>query len=305
MIGWIIAGVAFVVFILINETDLFHRKNINYIEISRFTTEEDIEILNNNRYAILLLHEFAGTPRSMESLGQYLQKMKIDVYIPALPGSVSNLEQYEQTIHPNFRLWWNFIRDKYLDLSVKYDKLIIIGASLGGSMALKLAENYPVDGIVTISSPVQIRGKHFRKKIQRNVMLAFSGILSLIVPQLETGVLSEEARNICPIYGIEGVLDTRAVHTQKVGLRDIRWKLGQVTAPVFSIHAMGDKTVSRQNQHIIVNRISSNFIRKKVYPLKKDTLTRHHRIVNHSFIKDNLYLEIGDFVNEIITGKGL
>lgn len=303
MTGWIIFATIIVVLLLINETDILYLKNTDYRKIETLTPLADIEVVNGHSTAVLLLHGFGGEPRSMEALGKYLAKMNMDVYIPALPGAVADLEQYETSIHPNFRLWWGFIRDRYLELSVKYETVFVVGSSLGGSMALKLAEQYPVNGIVTVASPVGIMGRHFRKRFQRNAMIALSGILSIFVPRLTTRPLSEEAKRLCPIHGIEGVLDTRAVHTQKVGLRFVRFFLPRITAPLLCIHATDDKTVGQYNQRIIGSGVSSRIVRTKTYDLSADTVTRHHRIMNHSLIKDDLYREIGTFIREIMTRK--
>lgn len=294
----------FIFIIIINNTEFWLKLESNYKILSPVSFLKPIEFIKNNDFAIIIIHEYSGTPESLKYLGEKLSKNNFDVYIPAMPSIIDNENDINKIIiPPNFMLWYNYIQDYYLNLKNKYKKIFIIGASIGGSIGLKLAENYDIDGIITISSPLKLTGTHYRKKFTRNFMIYFSGLFALFTNIIYTGKLTEEARKIENFNGVEGIIWTKSLHHMKIQLRDVKKNLKKINSPILIFHALQDKTVDFKNSDIIMKNINSNLIIRKLFDLSNDQITRCHRLANHLWVRDELFYYIENFLNLIINRK--
>lgn len=109
--------------------------------------------LENERtqHAILLLHSFTGTVRDVKLLATKLNKIGYTCMVPAYQGHglmISELMKY--TIHD----WWNDAYEGFRKLKDEgYEKITVLGVSLGGLLSLKLAEEEAVHSVVVMSTP--------------------------------------------------------------------------------------------------------------------------------------------------------
>ncbi len=94
---------------------------------------------NGNKEAILCIHEFAATPYSFSYTAQKLAEVGYDLFVPLLPGCGTSPKEFIST---RFSDWYNYIKEFYLDLCAKYKAITLVGASLGGAMALTLAAEF-------------------------------------------------------------------------------------------------------------------------------------------------------------------
>ncbi len=288
-----------IVLIFINMGDVW-LKLIYPTEI--WTDEGDLSRTHPaNEKAVLLIHEFSGTPDSLAGMAQYIFSLGWDIVIPAMPGSTKSAEVLAKKPPSLYYQWVNKAQEILTDMHKKYKSIVIVGASLGGSIALELACRTPefVSGIVTMATPLKLSGRHFRRKYLRNTMLLFSGLFSLFTKTTRTGRLSTQARDLVPLEGVEGVLVLPAVHSHKTGLRRLRARLGAVRAPLLSLHVRTDRTVDVKNQDLICSLVSSDWIIKKRWEMTEDH-TRHHCIWSHKHIKKQVWLETGFFLSRII-----
>lgn len=103
--------------------------------------------------AVLCLHGFTGAPGIFRKLGHELQKEGLTVYAPCLPGhgtAPGDLLEVtgEQLVDAS--------KEAYTQLKNSFDRVHIIGLSLGGALATLLAAGYSEDGSlgsVTLLSP--------------------------------------------------------------------------------------------------------------------------------------------------------
>jgi len=123
---------------------------------------EPFFIYPSTKVGVLLLHGFTSTPAQFMELAEYLAGKGISVYAPLLAGHGTKPDDLGKTTAKD----WVESGQKYLDEFLdKVNKVFILGNSFGGNIAFKLSMDYPdkVAGVISIGTPVWIRGHHWRK----------------------------------------------------------------------------------------------------------------------------------------------
>lgn len=101
--------------------------------------------------AVLLLHSFTGTVQDVKDVAESLHKEGYTCYVPCYRGHglpVSEFVQYD------IRDWWEDAEAAYGYLHTKgYRQITVMGVSLGGIFALKIAEQFEVARVIGMSVP--------------------------------------------------------------------------------------------------------------------------------------------------------
>jgi carboxylesterase len=104
---------------------------------------------------VLMVHSFTGSPLEFRRLGDFLNGYGYSVSAVRLPGHGTSLKDMAKT---RWCDWWNHIVSTYEDISAKgIRNIVAIGHSMGGLLALKLAMEKKLDGMVCISTPIYIQ----------------------------------------------------------------------------------------------------------------------------------------------------
>lgn len=90
--------------------------------------------------AALLVHGFTGTPQSMRPWGEYLAENGFTVRIPRLPGHGTSWREANLT---TWQDWYAEVERNFIELREKHEKVFVMGLSMGGTLALRLAERRP------------------------------------------------------------------------------------------------------------------------------------------------------------------
>lgn len=107
-----------------------------------------------DRTGVLLVHGFTGTPHEMRWLAERLADDGRTVLAPRLAGHATSPEDMRPTRWPD---WYASTRDAYLQLRAECDRVFAGGLSMGGMLALHLAVEEAVDGLLMMASPAHIR----------------------------------------------------------------------------------------------------------------------------------------------------
>jgi carboxylesterase len=149
----------------------------------------------DTQHAVLLLHSFTGTVRDVKLLATKLNKAGYTCLVPAYRGHglmISELMQY--TIQD----WWQDALAGYQQLKDKgYNKITVLGVSLGGLLSLKLAEEQVVHSVVVMSTPykkddasLEMRLKNYGSRMGQLLGLEDVEInrQMALIPQYEAGL---------------------------------------------------------------------------------------------------------------------
>lgn len=241
----------------------------------------------------LLLHGYAGRPFEMSFLAAALRAAGYVVETPALPGHEGDPKAFARS---RFEDWLGGA-EKTLDaLEARCRRVVAVGFSMGGTLALALAQRRSVAGVATVAAPVFLC--RLRPYFSPDPLLFASGMLRFLRPRLPASAPRAESRDIAPWQGYEGTHFTWPLHSFKVAAARVRRGLPLVTAPVLVLHGVRDRAVHPDNAWEILSRVSSP--RRELHLLTvRETLTSGHLLVTHKETRALVSALVLDFVRSL------
>lgn len=234
----------------------------------------------------------------MSYLGDHLRRQGVSVALPVLAGHEGDPELFAAS---RFTNWMESAKKGLESLLEKHSNVVVVGFSMGGTLALGLAEQYPVTGVVTISAPVFLC--RLFPYYSPDPRLFLTGILQHCVTRVPTSVARPESRRIAPWIGYEGEHHVAVLHSFKQGVADVRRRLGRITAPIMVVHGRSDRSVHPDNAWEIISNVSS---RESVMHLLdvRERVTTGHLLVTHEETRDRVGALVSNFLQNL-EGTGL
>ena len=134
---------------------------------------------DGNSTGVLLCHGFTGSPQSLRPWAEYLADAGLSVSLPRLPGHGTTWQEMART---RWEDWYAEVSRAFEELRGRSDQIFVMGLSMGGCLALRLAEiqGTAISGLVLVNPSVTADTKLF----------ALAPVLKLIVPSLK-GIASD------------------------------------------------------------------------------------------------------------------
>ena len=242
--------------------------------------------------AVLMIHGYPTTPAMYTYAAERMKEEGYDVYAPLIPTFGADYHDFQKTV---FSSWYSWIEEYYEKLCKEYRSVYVIGTSMGGAMALKLAENHSVAATAIIGAPV-VYNSFFRDRIVTSWSSYLARIIGLFKASIGAGIITEK-----PVSndgneewkGYKGLFPKQGA-SLVWNLRAIRKDLNKIKVPVLSIHDRGDKTVPFANQQIIRREIKTEaeFIETEMSDEYRHT---HHALLMYKSIQKSLMDKIISF----------
>jgi len=195
--------------------------------------------------AALCLHGLTGTPYEVRPLGEALAAAGIRAVGPALPGHNRTPAELAKLSH---EAWLESARGDLHALRAEHSRVFVVGLSLGGLLALGLAADEPVDGLVVVGTPL---------RLPRTVRWV-TPILKYVMPYLRkregSDIRDEAARRRHPSYP---VMPLASVHELLRLQRRVLAGLRRVTAPILVAHGVHDGTAHPDDARAILAGVAS------------------------------------------------
>jgi carboxylesterase len=200
---------------------------------------------------VLVLHGFTGAPASVRPWGEHLAGAGFTVRVPLLPGHGTAWQDLNKTRWAD----WYAEASRALDrLAADCDEVFVCGLSMGGCLALRLAEERGDDvaGLVLVNPSV----------IDTNRALLAVPVLKRLVGSVK-GITDDIKRPGAVEYGYD-----RLPLTALDSLRDL-WKttrdgLARVTAPLLVFRSADDHVVKPLSTQIVLRGVSSSTATEQV-----------------------------------------
>jgi len=248
--------------------------------------------------AFLLIHGYESSPYSLRQIGNILKSMDHTVLCPLLPGHGTSLVELSKT---RYEHWYEAVRRIYVRERPKYKNFFIVGFSLGGNLALRLAIQYKdtvaPSALVLISSPVQLNGFLNHSVFMRDWRLMFTGIGKYILPPVskKRDVVSADIMN--PTVSYNEAYSLPPLHSFRTNIGKVKKYLKDIKVPACLIHASNDWTVNAENMHYIFRKLGSKEKRAYMFAIEDKVSTRHE-LMTHEQIRDKVIHYIFSFLNE-------
>ena len=127
---------------------------------------------------VLLCHGFTGTPQSLRPWAEHLAAAGLTVALPRLPGHGTTLAEANLT---HWEDWYAELDRTFAQLRERCDQVFVMGLSMGGTLAIRLAEVHGDDvaGLVLVNpSLLTKRPDRFLLPVLRWVVPTWPGIAS-------------------------------------------------------------------------------------------------------------------------------
>ena len=201
--------------------------------------------------AFLLVHGFTGSPQGLRDWAEYCAGEGFTVRLPRLPGHGTTWQELNVT---RWQDWYATVDREFRALRETRRSVVVGGLSMGGSLALRLAEDHGPDvaGLVLVNPAV--KHEHWAKPLLpllMHVIPAFPGIGNAIKKE---GV-TELAYTRAPL---------KAAHSMYAAWKDVIRDLPEVTQPLLVYRSAQDDVVPAASTALILSGVSSTDVTEVV-----------------------------------------
>jgi carboxylesterase len=202
------------------------------------------------RSGCLVIHGFTASPQEVYDLGRHLAADGHTVLGPRLFGHATDIRHMRRA---RWRDWLFSVQDGYHMLRSQVERIYLVGLSLGGSLALILASQEEVDGVVAMSTPFELPiagALRWLHPILRPV--------SLILPQVAKGPLSFQNQTANQERVDYRARPLRAVVEVEAAFLHMQQCLPAVSAPTLLMHSRTDDFVPPASMEKIFAALGSS-----------------------------------------------
>jgi len=232
---------------------------------------------------VLVLHGFTGSPLSMRGIAEVLVAAGFSVEMPLLPGHGTVVGDLVGT---GWADWSGAAEDAYSALAGRTGSVVVVGLSMGGSLACWLAERHPeVRGIALVNPLVEAPEAAVRRTITEMVDAG---------TELAPGIGSDIAR---PGVSEGGYDETplRAARSLFDGVeREVTPRLADITCPVLLLSSRQDHVVDPSSGDRLEAVLRG--------PCERHWLERSYHVATLDFDRADVEAHVRAFVERVSMG---
>ena len=215
-----------------------------------------------SRPAVLCLHGFTGTPFEVQPLGDRLTEDGFLTSSPLLAGHGEDAEAMEAARWPE---WLASADAAFRALAAQTaGPVAVMGFSMGGLLALKLALRYPerISALAILSAPLRLRPSQVRGIRWLGYLPSQLRVGPLrAIPKLRGSDVSDvEVRNANPCLP---VMPLRSLESLLQLMASVRPQLREVRAPTLVMHARLDHTVPIADGFELAEGLGSTIVERR------------------------------------------
>ncbi len=210
-----------------------HLGNFNYIPDAGLYEESSPQFFDpreKHKHGVLLIHGFSASTNEFQHLTGLLKDKHIPYYIPMLTGF--GIDTTEKLRHISTKDWLRDVINAYRLLQSVCDTVSIVAHSMGCTLALYLAQNFPVEKLI-LSAPY-IMPKSNQQLLKRLLLTpGFSQLISLCRSSIKKNSkndlkkISESKRfvytkvpiqSVKTLWALTDKIDLKKLHYQKLAI---------------------------------------------------------------------------------------
>ncbi len=192
---------------------------------------------------VLFCHGFTGSPHSMLPWARVVEAAGFRVSVPRLPGHGTTWQEMNTT---SWTDWYATVEAAFAELSAACEQVFVFGLSMGGALALRLAEQHgsAVAGLVLVNPAINLEDPRLKALPVLRLLPSLAGISNDIA---RPGV-DEGAYDRTPL---------RALYSQTRLWADVRANLARVDQPLLVYRSDQDHVVDATSLALLRAGVSS------------------------------------------------
>ncbi|SDH99429.1 alpha/beta hydrolase [Alteribacillus bidgolensis] len=229
-----------------------------------------------DKTGVLVIHGFTGTTQSVRSLGESFNQAGFTVFGPRLRGHGTHYEDMERSTYID---WCETVDEGYHFLKETCDDIYIAGLSMGGTLTLHLAEQYPqTKGIILINAAIDI------PEMSPEAVPAVR-FLDAIGSDIKKENVEELAYEKTPVKSLGEIQQL---------VKETRQKLPQIQVPARIFVSEVDHVVPPENSSWIYDRLASED--KRLIPMEDS-----YHVATLDNNKEKIAIESIAFINGLTS----
>jgi carboxylesterase len=213
---------------------------------------------------VLFCHGFTGTPQSLRPWAEHVAAAGFTVSLPRLPGHGTRWQDMNVT---RWTDWYGEVERAYQRLRSRCERVFVCGLSMGGTLALRLAEQHPdgVAGLVLVNPSLGTE--------RRDIKLLVP-VLHRIVPSLK-GIASDIKKPGMTELAYDRT-PLRALHQLTQLWATVSADLGKVAAPILVYRSRVDHVVEPMSGRLLREGASSTEVTEVILEESYHVATLDH-----------------------------
>ncbi len=230
-----------------------------------------------------MIHGFTGSPESIAPWAHGFNDAGLTVLAPVLPGHATRWEDLNST---TWRDWYSRVEESFLELKSQCDRVFVAGFSVGGALALRLAQirGSEMEGVVLCNASIFDDRKALR----------LLPILKYIIPSLQNGTMDVK-KPVEKRMSYER-MPLRALDSLRGLWREVEANLYLIDVPLMVSYSIDDHVIHPINSETIIDNVYSADIREVIF---EDSF--------HNVAWDNdadvLIEESVKFIHDVLSGE--
>ena len=231
----------------------------------------------------LVLHGFTGNPQSMRGLALVLADAGFTVEMPLLPGHGTDVADMVPT---RWEDWSAAAEAAYLDLAARSDAVVVVGLSMGGMLAVWLAEHHPEIAALALVNPM--------------VAPPDGDTVGFVQAMIDNG--DELAPGVGSDIALEGSVESayaelplQAALSLFAAATEVESALESVTCPVLLFTSTQDHVVDPKSSALLVERAKG--------PVEQVVLERSYHVATLDYDKDEIESRTAEFVTGVLPPR--
>lgn len=226
------------------------------------------------RAGALVLHGLSSTPGSVRGIARALADAGFSVELPLLPGHGTSVQDMAQT---RWEDWAITAESAYHDLAFRCQSVIVAGQSMGASLALWLATQYPSIAGVACVNPAT---RPLPDLVHRLFTMAEAGhdIAPGIAGDIADPTAVELAYDEIPVESVLSAIRR---------LSELEYEYGRVTCPLLLLTSPQDHVIDPSHSDYVAEHVAG--------PVERVTLERSYHVAALDYDRNVVAERIVDF----------
>ncbi|MFZ5955437.1 MAG: alpha/beta hydrolase [Nanoarchaeota archaeon] len=246
-------------FILFYDTGFLQKSQIDKRDLARWNYNNsliegnDMFILNGSKQSCwILIHGYTSTPDEMKELGEKIN-LEFGDYVVA-PRLLGHSEVPSKVLNLSFNDWYWQLNTEFNSLSHDCKKINIVGSSLGGTIALNLAEEEQANNLYLVDLYLHAPYHFYYIFKPETSMRLLSNILHYIKKHKTSSINDPVGEKNHKAY-LNFPLDP-IVNSQK-NIKQIEENLYKIDENTYIQHSINDDTSSVKSSKLVYEKIAS------------------------------------------------